>query len=109
MDRVLDEPFAAAEMVAVCAAPTAAILAVKDAALEEAATVTAAGMLMALLLLARATVNALGDLVANETVHVVLPAAAKDVFAHDKARKSGVSTAGAEGDKEIENDFTMLP
>ena len=96
-------------MVTVCALLTAATLAVKCAAVEPEATVVPAGTDTELLLLARATLRLFGGAVVRNSVHFVFPAPENELLAHVNARNSGVSTAVAGGEREIETDFVSLP
>ncbi len=95
-------------MITVCVVLTGATFAVNDAEVEPEATVTMAGTETALLVVARMTFKALAGAALIETVHVVLPASAKEVVAHENALMAGNSTAVDGGDMEIETVLRLL-
>ena len=106
---VREDPFNDAEMVAICALPTAATFAVNEAFAEPAGTVAMAGSDTALLVLARATAMAFDEVAVNDKVHVAFPETVKVVFAQESDLTSGPLTAAGGGEREIENDFAMPP
>jgi len=108
-ERLREEPFAFAEMVAVCAFETAATVAVNEAVTEPAATVATAGTMTELLVLASAIATAFDDLPVRDAVHAVLAAPVKEVLAQESDFSSGAPTALMGGEREIENDFAILP
>ena len=89
---------------------TAFTVAVNEAVVDPAFTVSEAGIETALLLLARATVRAFDAAAFRETVHAVFPAPAKEVLAHERALSTGAD-AGAvcTGEREMDTDFATLP
>lgn len=109
IETLREDPFSVAEMVAVCALPTAATFAVNDAVFEPAGTAALAGTATALLVLARVTVRALDEVALSDTVHAVFSAPVNDVFAQENDFSSGVPTAVVGGEREMEKDFTALP
>lgn len=104
-----EEPFKVAEMVAVCAFPTAATFAVKDADVVPAGTTAIAGIDTALLVLARLTVRAFDEVALNDTAHAVFPAPVNEVVAHETDRISGAPTADEGGESEIVKDLSLPP
>jgi hypothetical protein len=107
-ETLREDPFAFAEIVAVCALATAATVAVNEAVLEPAATVAAAGTTTELLVLASPIARAFDDFAARDAVHVVLPAPVKEVFAQESDFSSGAPTAVVTGERDMENDFATL-
>ena len=108
-ETLREEPLAIAEMVAVCAFETAATVAVNEAVTDPAATVAAAGTTTELLVLASAMATAFDDFAVRDAVHVVLPAPVKEVFAQESDFSSGAPTAVVAGERDMENDFAILP
>lgn len=104
-----EDPLNDAEIVAVCALPTAATFAVNDAVTAPAGTAALAGIDTTLLVLARATVWALDELALNDTAHVVFPAPVNDVVVQDSDRTSDAPTADDGGESEIVKDLTLPP
>ena len=92
--RLCDELFALAVTVAVCAVPTAVTLAVNPAEVAPAATVTEAGTVTALLLLARVTlVPPVGAAPDRVTVHASDSDPVIDVLLQESALTVGATAA----------------
>lgn len=108
-ETLREELLAIAEMVTVCAFETGATVAVNEAVTDPGATDAAAGTTTELLVLASAIATAFDVLPVRDAVHVVLPAPVKEVFAQESDFSSGVPTAVVAGEREIENDFAILP
>jgi len=88
--KLLETLPAEAVSVAVCAVVTAETVAVKDAVVEPAATVTEAGATTAELLLAKVTATPpLGAAPVNATVQASLPAPVMELFVQVKELKPG--------------------
>jgi hypothetical protein len=88
--KLCDEPFALAETVADCDALTDATLAVKAAADAPEATVTFAGRVTAVLLLATLTLKPPdGAAEVSKRVHVVDPAPVNELVAHERVLIEG--------------------
>jgi hypothetical protein len=64
---------------------------------------------IAVLLLASATITAFDEAALNATVHFVFPAAENEVFAQDKAFNAGGAATVPDDESEMENDFSTLP
>ena len=109
MEMLREDPFAVADMVAVCALETAVAFAVNEAVLLPATMVALAGTVRALLVLASATTRAFDDFALRDTEHAVFPAPVKDVVAQESDFSSGAPTAVVAGEREMENDSTVLP
>ncbi len=85
-----DDPFALAAIVAACKVVTEATVAANDAVARPEATVTLAGTVTALSLLATATFTPPdGAAELSDTVHVVVPAPVKELLPQDNALIDG--------------------
>ena len=106
---LFEEPSALAEMTAVCALLTAATLAVNEAEVEPEETVTADGTATALLLLASATLKAFFAISFSDTLHVVFPAPANELFAQAIALSAGTVALVSGAAMVMAKDFAIFP
>jgi hypothetical protein len=94
--KLFDEAFAVAAIVAVCEVVTVAAFAVNEVVDVPEATVTVAGTVTALLLLATVTLTPVeGAAELSDTVHVVVPAPVNEVLPHERALIEGFDGGGA--------------
>lgn len=107
--KVFDEAFALADNVAVCDVVTEATFALNEAVDTPEATVTPAGTVTELLLLATLTLRPPdGAAEVNDRVHAVVAAPVNELPAHDSALTVGDNGAAAPL-RLIEVDFETLP
>lgn len=109
IETLRDVPLEVATIVAVCVVDVAATVATNEAVVEPLAIVAVAGTTTALLVLLRATESGFDDFALNDRAQVVFPAALNEVVVQESDLSSGAPAAAVAGEREMENDFEVLP